>query len=53
MRFKKSNLEMKKQVSDMLSVLPREMNEIRNRETHMLDVEHKSEEKKKTKKLKK
>ena len=47
MRYKKSNLEMKKQVSDMLSVLPKEMNQIREREVHMLEVEHKNEEKKK------
>ena len=45
MRYKKSNLAMKKQVSDMLSVLPCEMNTIREREAEMLEVEHKSEEK--------
>ena len=51
MRYKKSNLEMKKQVSDMLSVLPKEMNQIREREVHMLEVERKNEEKKKFKLL--
>ena len=52
MRYKKSNIQMKKQVSDMLSVLPREMNEIREREATMLEVEHKSEEKEQKRKSK-
>ena len=39
MRYKKSNLDMKQRVSNMLSVLPREMNEIRERENVMLEKE--------------
>ena len=46
MKYKKSNIEMKKQVSDMLSVLPYEMQQIRNREGKMLEKERLSEEKK-------
>ena len=47
MRYKKSNIAMKKQVSDMLSVLLQEMNQIRDREAQMLEVECKSEEEEK------
>ena len=39
MLYKKSNLEMKKKVSDMLNVLPVEMQEIRDREKVMLQNE--------------
>ena len=39
MRYKKSNIEMKQKVSDMLSVLPCEMDEIREREQVMLEKE--------------
>ena len=46
MRYKKSNLVMKQKVSDMLSVLPHEMEEIRKREPIMLEKERESEEKK-------
>ena len=46
MRYKKSNIEMKQRVSDMLSVLPCEMDEIRKREQVMLKKERVSEEKK-------
>ena len=46
MRYKKSNLDMKQKVSDMLSVLPHEMQEIRDRENVMLEKERVIEEKK-------
>ena len=46
MRCKKSNIQMKKQVSDMLSVFPREMEQIRNREGVMIQNETVIEEKK-------
>ena len=36
MLYKKSNLQQKKEVSDMLSVLPREMEEIRSSQSEML-----------------
>ena len=36
MLYKKSNLKQKKEVSDMLSVLPREMEEIRASQSKML-----------------
>ena len=49
MRYKKSNLDMKQKVSDMLSVLPREMKQIRDRENVMLKKERVIEEKKITK----
>ena len=39
MRYKKSNLAMKKQVSDMLNVLPKEMQDIRNSQERMLENE--------------
>ena len=39
MRYKKSNLAMKKQVSDMLNVLPKEMEDIRNSQQRLLDNE--------------
>ena len=45
MRYKKSNLVMKQKVSDMLSVLPCEMEEIRKREPIMLEKEREIEEK--------
>ena len=45
-RYKKSIMEMKKQVSDMLSVLPHQMEEIRNKEDPILEKECQSEEKK-------
>ena len=47
MRYKKSNLVMKKKVSDMLTVLPREMEEIRKREPLMLEKEREIEGEKK------
>ena len=46
MHYKKSNIQMKKQVSDMLSVFPREMEQIRDREEHMLQKEVASKQKK-------
>ena len=46
MHYKKSNIEMKQKVSDMLSVLPCEMNKIRKREKVMLEKERLSEKKK-------
>ena len=49
MRYKKSNLAMKQKVSDMLSVLPCEMEEIRQREPIMIEKERVIEEKKKRK----
>ena len=45
MIYKKSDIALKKQVSDMLSVLPKEMNQIRERETKMLSDEGKRNEK--------
>ena len=39
MRYKKSNLAMKKQVSDMLNVLPKEMQDIRNSQERLLKDE--------------
>ena len=36
MRYKKSNMAMKKQVSDMLSVLPNKSENIKNSESKML-----------------
>ena len=48
MRYKKSNIQMKQKVSDMLSVLPREMDEIRKREEVMLEKERLSAGKKKS-----
>ena len=42
MRYKKSNLAMKKQVSDMLNVLPKEMDAIRNSQERLLKVESKA-----------
>ena len=49
MRYKKSNLVMKQKVSDMLSVLPCEMDQIRKREPIMLEKERVIEGKKKSK----
>ena len=46
MRYKKSNLDMKQKVTDMLSVLPHEMRAIRERENLMLEKERVIEEKK-------
>ena len=46
MRYKKSNLKMKKQVSNMLNVLPSQMQELHDREKVMLEVEGRSEKKK-------
>ena len=43
MLYKQSNLKMKKKVSDMLNVLLREMQEIRDRENVMLDREEQFE----------
>ena len=45
MLYKKSNLQQKKEVSDMLSVLPREMEEIRASQSNMLDREEKLKKK--------
>ena len=45
MRYKMSNLVMKQKVSDMLSVLPCEMEEIRQREPILLEKERVIEEK--------
>ena len=39
MRYRKLNLAMKKQVSDMLNVLPKEMQDIRNSQERMLENE--------------
>ena len=47
MLYKKSNLQQKKEVSDMLSVLPREMEEIRASQSVMLAREEKFEKKRK------
>ena len=52
MRYKKSNLDIKQKVSDMLSVLPRDMQQIRDRENIMLEKEREIEEKKKKPNLK-
>ena len=41
MRYKKSNLAMKKQVSDMLNVLPKEMEDIRNSQERLMAAESK------------
>ena len=45
MLYKKSNLQQKKEVSDMLSVLPREMEEIRSSQSAMLAREEMFEKK--------
>ena len=45
MLYKKSNLKQKKEVSDMLSVLPREMEEIRTSQSAMLAREEMFEKK--------
>ena len=45
MLYKKSNLQQKKEVSDMLSVLPREMEEIRASQSKMLAREEMFEKK--------
>ena len=47
MLYKKSNLKQKKEVSDMLSVLPREMEEIRASQSKMLANEEMFEKKRK------
>ena len=47
MLYKKSNLKQKKEVSDMLSVLPREMEEIRASQSKMLAREEMFEKKRK------
>ena len=47
MLYKKSNLKQKKEVSDMLSVLPREMEEIRASQSVMLAREEMFEKKRK------
>ena len=47
MLYKKSNLNKKKEVSDMLSVLPREMEEIRASQSKMLAREEMFEKKRK------
>ena len=47
MLYKKSNLQQKKEVSDMLSVLPREMEEIRSSQSVMLAREEMFEKKRK------
>ena len=46
MRYKKSNLDMKQKVSNMLSALPHEMRAIRERENLMLEKKRVIEEKK-------
>ena len=43
MRYKKSNLEQKKAISDMLSVLPKEMQAIRDREQELMSEKKKKE----------
>ena len=48
MLYKKSNLKMKKQVSDMLNVLPAQMQAICEKEGVMMEVEEWSEKRKKT-----
>ena len=47
MLYKKSNMQQKKEVSDMLSVLPREMEEIRASQSKMLAREEMFEKKRK------
>ena len=47
MLYKKSNLQQKKEVSDMLSVLPREIEEIRASQSRMLERGEKLEKKRK------
>ena len=47
MLYKKSNLQQKKEVSDMLSVLPREMEEIRASQSKMIAREEMFEKKRK------
>ena len=47
MLYKKSNLQQKKEVSDMLSVLPREMEEIRSSQSVMLAREEMFDKKRK------
>ena len=47
MLYKKSNLKQKKEISDMLSVLPREMDEIRASQSAMLAREEMFEKKRK------
>ena len=47
MLYKKSNLKQKKEVSDMLSVLPREMEEIRASQSKMLAREEMFEKRRK------
>ena len=47
MLYKKSNLQQKKEVSDMLSVLPREMEEIRSSQSVMLARKEMFEKKRK------
>ena len=47
MLYKKSNLQQKKEVSDMLSVLPRQMEEIRASQSVMLAREEMFEKKRK------
>ena len=47
MLYKKSNLQQKKEVSDMLSVLPRQMEEIRASQSAMLAREEMFEKKRK------
>ena len=47
MLYKKSNLKQKKEVSDMLSVFPREMNDIRASQSAMLAREEMFEKKRK------
>ena len=46
MLYKKSNLQQKKEISDMLSVLPREMDAIRASQSSMLAREKMFEKKK-------
>ena len=48
MLYKKSNLKQKQEVSDMLSVLPREMEEIKASQSKMLAREEMFEKKRKT-----
>ena len=47
MRYRKSNLEQKKKVSDMLSVLPKEMQAIRDCEAILMSEKEKQTNKKK------
>ena len=47
MLYKKSNLKQKKEISNMLSVLPREMDDIRASQSAMLAREEKFEKKRK------